>query len=555
MGCRLTAGASLLALSVLIAPLQAQAQDERFAIERFEIRGSSLLPAQRLQALVAPLTGPNRVYGDIQKALEAIEAAYRAAGYAAVQVYVPEQELTGGRVIIEVTESTIGQLTVSGNVFFSEANIRASLPALAPGTTPNLNALSQAIQLANDNPAKQIDVTLGSGAREGSIDAKVTVSDHRPQRLFVTLDNTGSAATGRYRIGASYQHANLFDRDHVATVSYTTAPDHPGGVDVALWSLGYRIPVYRLGDSIDLIYGRSSVNTPGVTPTLTGVLGIVGKGEVAGLRYNHILPRQGAMTSRIVAGIDYKYTDARCDVGGVPVSIDPPTPPIASCVPYTTRPVSLSYSFQRQAPARIWDASISAAHNLPTGSRFTNLDGRIDRYSYLTPGNRSSIDRFTVLRATSALQQGIGGRNSDWQLRLAGTAQASRHALVAGEQIGLAGAGAVRGFAERAVAADAGLVVNAELIGPELAKALAIGGNLRLLGFVDVAHGRNHRATGSSVFADTTIASTGAGLRYGLGRDASVRLDVARVAKAGAAAASGTGSGDWKMHLSMMLGF
>ena len=72
------------------------AQDERFNISRFQIEGNTLLPEAEVQGAVAPLAGPQRVYGDIQKALEALEGAYRRAGYSTVQVYVPEQELTTG---------------------------------------------------------------------------------------------------------------------------------------------------------------------------------------------------------------------------------------------------------------------------------------------------------------------------------------------------------------------------------------------------------------------------------------------------------------------------
>ena len=72
------------------------ADDDAFDIVRFQIEGNTLLPDAEAQQVVAPQLGPKRVYGDIQKALEALEQAYRKRGYSTVQVYVPEQELTGG---------------------------------------------------------------------------------------------------------------------------------------------------------------------------------------------------------------------------------------------------------------------------------------------------------------------------------------------------------------------------------------------------------------------------------------------------------------------------
>ena len=65
------------------------AQDDTFDIVRFQVEGNTLLPQAQVQGILGPLAGPKRVYGDIQKALEALEAAYRRAGYSTVQVYVP----------------------------------------------------------------------------------------------------------------------------------------------------------------------------------------------------------------------------------------------------------------------------------------------------------------------------------------------------------------------------------------------------------------------------------------------------------------------------------
>src|ERR1039457_7010655 len=101
--------ALVLTLATLIAA-PCSAQDEHFDIVRFQVEGNTLLPEAEVQGIVAPLAGPQRVYGDIQKALEALERAYRAAGFSTVQVYVPEQELTSGVVRLQVTEGVIGKV-------------------------------------------------------------------------------------------------------------------------------------------------------------------------------------------------------------------------------------------------------------------------------------------------------------------------------------------------------------------------------------------------------------------------------------------------------------
>ena len=549
----------VLRTSVLLAaatPLAAHAQqDERFNIDRFQVDGNTLLPAEQVQRLMTPLSGRDRVYGDIQKALEALEGAYREAGFSAVQVYVPEQELTGGLVRITVTESVLGHVEISGNQFFDNDNIRAGLLPLKVGEPPNLRDISAAIQLGNDNAAKQVAVTLAASPLPGLIDATVAVTDSNPRRIFATVDNTGVEATGKWRTGIAWQHNNLFNRDHVATLAYTTSPDSPSGVSVDLFSVGYRIPLYGYGDSLDFIFGKSSVNTPASSPTLGGSLGIVGKGDVYGMRWNHFLPRAGDSTSKVVYGIDYKYINSRCNVNGVDIPFDTPRPAVSACVPYTTRPLSVSYIGQRQRPGEVLDYNIGLIRNWATGDRHYNtniagVDTEYDRYSYLTPGNRGTRDDFMALRGGASLFKGF---KNDWQIRLAGTLQYAPDPLVSSEQIGLVGSGAVRGFAERAVAADSGVVANAELYTPELAERLSLPGNLRLLSFYDLGRGYNSNIGAGATPAMVTVASIGAGARYAAGKDFNVRADLARVMNPGTAAVERRG--DWHAHISAVLGF
>ncbi|MCE9568902.1 MAG: hypothetical protein K8R10_02655 [Rhodocyclales bacterium] len=514
------------------------AQDAGFDIVRFQVDGNSLLSAERVQELVAPFVGRRKVYGDVQKALEALESDYRRLGYGTVQVYVPEQELTSGVVKVQVSEGVVGKVTITGNKYFNNENVRAGLPQLQEGKAPNMRQLSENVQLSNENPAKQVEVTLGTSEEEGKVDIKVEVKEEDPERFYVTLDNTGTKASGKHRLGFSYQNANIGNSDQVLTLAYTTAVDPPGGmkilgnrmlptqdgdgVKVDIFSIGYRLPLYSLGDSIDFIYGNSSTDTPASSPTLGGGLGINGKGEVFGLRYNHIFPRAGEYTSKLVLGYDYKYMNSRCSIAGVPTLFG-----IAGCTPHTFRPVTATYSGQWQKPGESIDFNIGVVHNLfPVGSEYLFVPvapaaGGTDRYS--AASGYKTKDEFTALRFGGSYATAIGG---DWLLRVAASGQYAENALPAGERLGVAGSTAVRGFLERAVAVDRGYFANFEAYSPDIAASAGLPGNLKWLVFLDTAHGFN---LNPSVNQKVNIASVGVGLRYNLKKDVSVRFDVARV--------------------------
>jgi hemolysin activation/secretion protein len=519
----------------------------KFQISRYLVEGNSLVSSESIARAVAPLTGPQREFSDVQRAVDAIESIYIRAGYTAVKVTVPEQELAGGTVKIRIVEAVVTSVTVVGNAHFTTENIRASMN-LTTGAPPRLSDLSESIQLTNDNPAKQVSVSMG--ALPGTVDARVSVVDYDPLRIIATIDNSGTATSGRWRTGVAVQHANLFGLDHVGTLAYTTSPDSPSGQKLAVYSAGYRIPLYSLGDSLDLVYGRSSVNTPSSSPTLGGVLGLTGKGETLGIRYNHFLGRTGESSSKLVFGLDRRTIDSRCDVDGQQISIAGPTPPVAACVPYTTTPLSITYIGQRESVDQSINYNLALSRNMASGPRFTNLDGRTDRYSYLTPGNRATRDGFVVARGGVNLLQALP---SGWQVRLAGNAQLTDTPLVASEQFGLTGANAVRGFDERVVVADSGLVLNAEIVTPELSPRVGLPGSLRGLVFADAGYGANRKAAGTYLPGSTTVASTGVGARYSLSRDFSVRLDVARVLASGSSFTEKRG--DWRAHLSAMFAF
>lgn len=528
----------LAALLVGLPAVDAQAQAPRFEIRRYVVEGNSLLSAAEIERATAPHRGGQRDFGDIQRALEALEAAYRSRGYSAVAVQLPEQEVTAGEVRFKVVEGRIARIEVEGNRHFSTSNVLASLPSLVIGMVPNARAMSESIQLSNENPARQADVVLAVGEKEGELDVKVNVTDERPWRAFASVDNTGNSATGQLRAGFALQHANLFDRDHLATLAYTGSPDKPGGTQVDIWSVGYRIPFYALGDSLDLLYAKSTIGTPSSSPALGGTVGIVGRGSVGSVRWNHLFPRNGEYSARLIAALDYRDMKSACvDNTGAPLV------GVAGCVDYLVVPASLTYAARIDSPGRLIAYSVGAAANLAAS----------DSNSYdLASSSRRAPRSFGVLRLSANLVQALGG---DWQVRANLNAQSTPQPLVPTEQIGLAGSTAVRGFSERAFATDRGYVVQVEAHTPDLAGPAGWAGSLRLLGFLDAAGGSNLNQPFDSP-SQFGLASAGVGARYQLRRDVAWRFDLAYVQRAPAISNGGPmADAKWRAHFGLTLGF
>ena len=529
-----------LALALLLTPAfsLAQTQSERFDIDRFNIEGNTLLKPNEIEALLKPFTGKQREYGDVQRAIEALRQRYGSEGFSVVWVVAPEQDLDRGVVTLRVIEARIGKVIIEGNRFFDDANIRSSLPALREGVPPRAGDMSANAQLANENPAKQVDVVLRPGENPDVVDAAVGVIDVRPLKAFLTFDNTGNAQTGDFRLGVGVQHANLFNLDHVGTFNYVPSPGKENQVSLYSWS--YRLPLYARDDSMDFIIARSDVSA-GTAQTVAGPLTFSGKGTVYGLRYNQLLARRGEYSHRIVYSLDYRAYENDCALGDFGAAGCGP-----AAVDVTVRPISVAYSGNWAKPGRISDFYVALSHNIPGAANGQESDFNAARPS--PDGGDGASSRYTILRFGASM---VNAFESNWQVRAAFSAQVTSDCLVSGEQFGIAGATAVRGFLEREIARDTGYFANLEVYSPNLAGTLIPGeGNLRGLLFYDLARAANNRLAGEGR-QQASIASIGAGFRWNIGRNFDMRFDLARVMDAG----GGRKAGDLRGHISVYFGY
>jgi len=470
-----------------------------------------LITSERIDAALAPYIGADRTIDDLREARAALESIYARRGYGATQVLLPEQEIKDGVVRLRVVEVKLGAVRIEGNRFFDDDNIRASLPGLAPGEPLATGRLASELRLANENPVKQTTVVLKPGAREDEVDAEVRVADERPYRFSLSLDNTGTPQTGDTRIGAGFQYANLFNRDHVLNVQYITSPtqeDSPSTIAlppnsrVTIWGAGYHAPIPSLGDSVDLVAGYANVNSG----TVQNLFNISGAGRIYAGRYNFGLPRVANVDQKLSLGYDVRYYDNSVVPVGTGTTIVPD---------YVLHPLSLGYSGAWREAADEVSVYASGVVNIPYGS-----NGDQAQFDLVRPGAEAhyTLGRFNGVWVHSLPR--------DVQTRVRFTGQYTGDMLLPGEQFGIGGMDSVRGFFEREFTGDKGYSGTFEVYSPDFAGGIGApdGVRVRLLAFYD--YGRvwfnNPQPPEQSV---TGISSAGPGLRIAYKANVSFRLD------------------------------
>jgi hemolysin activation/secretion protein len=497
-----------------------------FQADSFEVVGENPLTAAETDSILKEFLGPQDGLGGLIKAADGLTRALRERGHPFHRAIVPPQTVAGGTIRLEVITARISGVAIKGNQHFDEANIRRTAPGLDVDQTPDMQKLSRALALANQHPARQVVLTFSEGETPGQLGATLDVKDRRPWTLFSSLNNVGTPQTGRTRITLGAQHTNLFNRDHIGTFSYTTAPDNVENVEQI--GLNYRIPLYAWGSTLSLSHTRSDVNS-GTLQALDDSFNVSGAGRFTSASFSHNLENIGAYRQVLTLSIDDRLFINSLTLDG---STEDQIGDVRS------RPITLRYDGGFRAPRWNGSFNLSFSRNTETGSRNDDrayADSRLIGRPLDLPGTPDA--GWYALRFGASLALALP---REFEFRSSFEAQWAEEALISGERFGIGGFTSVRGFEERAVSGDRGARLSLELWAPPLPW------NIRALWFIDGGH-TALAEPGAGETGGETLVSTGLGARWVWRDRLGVQLDFGRELKD----AVGTSAGGYKSHFTI----
>ena len=435
----------------LLTPLVSIASEPTFTIKEYVVDGEVPISDGHVQRVLGIFVGDDRKLSDLQSAARALEEAIKAEGFIFYRVVLPPQKLDSGIVRLNVLRFTVSKVEVSGNEFFSDENIKASLPHLKVGESLTFAKVQRSLQIANDHPAKRATIVMRQ-SREvpDAIEAEIKTRDAEPQQIFVSLNNTGTDDTGGERLSFGYQHSNLFDLDHAVTLSYTTSPGH--WEDVEQKGAFYRIPLYGLGSSLTFSAIDSDVDSGQV-----GDFTVSGSGTFYGSRFQYALKKIDDYSQSIFVSLEDKEFENDVSFFGLPIGID-----------VRSRPLTIGYIGRMQTSRLDMSVVLSYSQNQNGGSNNDSLTYFLTRIGADDDwdATRFSVDASYTFENRWKIYTGLSGQDT-------------KDALIPGEQFGLGGVYSIRGFEEREISGDRGWELRTELWMPPL------DNGLQFFGFVD----------------------------------------------------------------------
>jgi hemolysin activation/secretion protein len=463
-------------------------ENPAFDVYEYRVEGNTVLPPGKVEEAVYPFLGEGKTIADVEGARAALEKAYQGSGYPTVFVNIPEQEVDKGIVRLQVQESTIERLRVTGAKYYSLGVIKERVAELAEGNVPYYPEAQKQIAGLNRQDRKVAPV-LRPGKSPGKVEVELKVDDRLPFHGGIELNNRYSPNTTHPRINGSLRYDNLWQRDHSLGISFQVSPENTDESRTLV--ANYLIP--RLNGDYLALYGvlsRSDV-------AAVGDVGVIGNGNIVGMRYIHPLPAVENYIHSLILGVDYKDFDETTELQGA----DSFNTPI-SYLPFTVG----------------YEASLLGAEaqtQISLGLNFSIRGVGNDMEEFLNKRFQAFSD-YAYLRAdfkhTRKLPGGFGlfGRVQG---------QVASGPLISNEQFAIGGADSVRGYLESNSLGDDGAMVSMELRSPSYAKYL--GDKVQeLYGFVfaDAGHVRIQKPLPAQE-DEFNLASVGAGLRLkGAGR-------------------------------------
>ena len=413
-----------------------------FQIKAFIIDGNTLMAEETIKEALRPYLGRDRTAGDVETARAALEKLYHDTGYPAVLVNIPEQTTEKGMIHLQVIESTIGSVRVTGNRWFTKEGILKELPSLRPGKVLYVPDVQKDLASVNRSDDLKVSPVLAPGKEMGTTDVELKVEDALPLHGNLEINNNNTPNTKSLRLNASLHYDNLWQMGHSLAAQFQTSPQDTG--QVKLYALSYTLPApWSSGDQIAL-YGLKSDSS---TTVFAEGLSVTGKGEIVGTRYVMPLSPYHSYVHNLTVGLDFKEFN---QTTGLVQGEGLETP-----VKY----VPMLFSYNASLPDSWGDTRFSSGLNMifrglvsgETNFEFVNRYNARGNYIYLTGG----VERNFKLPAGFAAFLKVDGQIAD-------------QPMIPNEQYTAGGMTNVRGYEQAAALGDNAVHTTEEISGPDL---------------------------------------------------------------------------------------
>jgi hemolysin activation/secretion protein len=396
------------------------------------------LPAAESARIVKAYAGRCLRVHDIELLMAEVTNSYIRRGFVTTRVYLPEQDLSSGKLSVMVVEGVVEKISLSGKGA-ERISLGGALPGVEGGRL-NLRDLEQGLDQINRLQSNHATVDIEPGTAAGASRIVIHNDAERALHFGATLDTMGQGATGRDQAGISSALDSPLGLNDYANLLYRQSlPLNSGTRQSRLGSFVYLIPYGYTTTSVS--FSRSDYDS--VLRTASGTaLAASGNSEIATARFEDVLHRSRA--NRITFATTLTTKASRNYLADQLLGV--------SSRNLTVADASLNYTSGLLGGVVTMEGGYS--WGLDAFGALADPDG-------LAPESpRAQFRRFNY-NASYALPFRMAGRDASFGSSISG--QRAQTALYGSEQLLVGGLYSVRGFEDTSLSGDNGYVWRNEL--------------------------------------------------------------------------------------------
>lgn len=429
------------------------------------------------------------VYVDTEKAISKFYYDYNDPF---VIVTIPDQDPSTGVLQVIIIHAKIGQINYEGNKWTSDKKLNQCIRS-KPGEEINLSRLDRSLYNLNRNPFRRVDLIYSPGSEPGTTDLTMVVNDRRPIRIYAGFNNSGVDNTDRQRWLTGITWGDVWGIDHILSIQYLAAFSIKRFQAI---TLQYAAP-FQWGHSLNIYGGYSLLNAKLPYPSMKSR----GKSYQGSLRYSIPYCTTKGNTGEGFVGFDVKGTNNTLEYSERFQNF-------SNIVNLTQAVVGFNQTIERES----WRIDLMAELDWSPGRIIANQTNA--RYEALRPDAKN---HWVIVRGSFKYLQNII-KNLKFYLYTRG--QIASQNLLPSEQLGLGGYDTVRGYTERQLNYDSGLITTAEIRFFDFSLSKGIWKNRlqdsgHFVLFADYGYGHNHNLLPSEPDSDYLLG-VGPGIRYTL---------------------------------------
>lgn len=257
---------------------------------------NSVYSAEQLMEVLGDVIGQSFDFAGLRVITNRISLFYRETGYPFARALIPEQNMSGGVLLIQIVEGRYGEISTSGDVSVAAGARPHLLHALEPGAVIEAAQLERTTLLLGDLPGIRIVPVMRPGADTGTGNLDVQVFEEPRFSADVEFNNHGNRYSGEYRVQSELRFNRLLVLGDALSMRaiYTNE-------NTWLGQVGYSLPVGYSGLRASLSYAHNDYT---LSKPFSGYQGTA-KATTVGLSY----PLLRSQRSNLVLNASYQYKD------------------------------------------------------------------------------------------------------------------------------------------------------------------------------------------------------------------------------------------------------